>query len=88
MSMSPVLTESARPTSRSQTPVSKPQNAKNQRHAEDALKTLEEHILMDGFKIVFDLEKSRGSYIYDACSGRRLIASSERLSFVANLTIR
>ena len=73
MSMSPVLTESARPTSRSQTPVSKPQNAKDQRHAEDALKTLEEHILMDGFKIVFDLEKSRGSYIYDACNGRRLI---------------
>lgn len=28
---------------------------------------------MDGFKIVFDLEKSRGSYMYDVPSGRRLI---------------
>ncbi len=39
----------------------------------NALQTLEKHILLDGFKIVFDLEKSRGSYMYDAPSGRRLI---------------
>jgi L-lysine 6-transaminase len=37
------------------------------------LKNLEQHILLDGFRIVIDLEKSRGSYLYDAASGRRLI---------------
>ncbi|MGI8819437.1 MAG: L-lysine 6-transaminase [Chthoniobacterales bacterium] len=53
--------------------MSKPQRPNQKRPAGDALKTLEEHILLDGFKIVFDLEKSRGSYMYDAPSGRRLI---------------
>lgn len=37
------------------------------------LRELEQHILMDGFKIVIDLEKSRGSYLYDAATGHRLI---------------
>ncbi|MGH7936882.1 MAG: aminotransferase class III-fold pyridoxal phosphate-dependent enzyme, partial [Chthoniobacterales bacterium] len=37
------------------------------------LNVLEEHILLDGFKIVIDLEKSRGSYLVDAASGHRLI---------------
>ncbi len=37
------------------------------------LSTLEEHILLDGFRIVIDLEKSRGSYLYDAANGHRLI---------------
>jgi hypothetical protein len=35
------------------------------------LKNLEQHTLLDGFRIVIDLE-SRGSS-YDAASGRRLI---------------
>ena len=73
MSMPPVLTESARPSSRSQSSVSKSQNPNQQQQAGDALKALEEHILLDGFKIVFDLERSRGSYMYDAASGHRLI---------------
>src|SRR5882724_3718318 len=34
---------------------------------------LEGHILVDGFKLVFDLEKSRGSKFVDAASGRELI---------------
>ena len=34
---------------------------------------LEKHILVDGFKIVIDLEKSRGSYLVDAPSGRTFI---------------
>src|SRR5438477_9533969 len=34
---------------------------------------LEKHILVDGFKLVFDLEKSRGSRFVDAASGRELI---------------
>src|SRR5207247_8899109 len=37
------------------------------------LNVLGEHILLDGFKIVLDLEKSRGSYLYDAANGHRLI---------------
>jgi L-lysine 6-transaminase len=71
--MPPVLTESARPSSRSRTNESKPNNPSSQRPAAYALQSLEEHILMDGFKIVFDLEKSRGSYIYNAATGERLI---------------
>ena len=34
---------------------------------------LERHILVDGFKLVFDLEKSRGSRFVDAATGRELI---------------
>jgi L-lysine 6-transaminase len=73
MSMPPVLTESARPSTRSRTTLSKPDHHSNESHPADALKTLEEHILMDGFRIVFDLEKSRGSYIHNAATGERLI---------------
>src|SRR5437764_5306783 len=34
---------------------------------------LERHILVDGFKLVFDLEKSRGSKFVDAATGREWI---------------
>src|SRR6266581_6356795 len=37
------------------------------------LDTIERHVLLDGFKIVVDLEKSRGSYLYNAVNDRRLI---------------
>src|SRR3982750_4172259 len=40
---------------------------------EDVIAELERHILVDGFKLVFDLEKSRGSRFFDAASGRELI---------------
>ncbi|MFL6541279.1 MAG: L-lysine 6-transaminase [Chthoniobacterales bacterium] len=73
MSMPPVLTESARTSQRSPPASSKPSPNKKNRSAADALKSLEEHILMDGFRIVFDLEKSRGSYIFDAAHGKQLI---------------
>lgn len=73
MSMPPVLTESARTSSRSRSIQSKSPNDKSHDAGAEALKKLEKHILMDGFKIVFDLERSRGSYIYDAASGHRLI---------------
>ncbi len=71
--MPPVLAESARTSSRSRTAPSQPNSPIRKRPARDALKTLEEHILMDGFRIVFDLEKSRGSYMFDAATGHRLI---------------
>ncbi|MEP7015035.1 MAG: L-lysine 6-transaminase [Verrucomicrobiota bacterium] len=68
MSMPPVLTESASPRSR-------PTKSDNENRiaASTVLKTIEEHVLLDGFKIVIDLEKSRGSYIYNAASDSRLI---------------
>ena len=34
---------------------------------------LEKHILTDGFKLVFDLERSRGSLFVDAVTGRKFI---------------
>jgi L-lysine 6-transaminase len=35
--------------------------------------TLEQHILVDGFKLIFDSERSHGSYFVDAATGRELI---------------
>src|SRR5262245_6948824 len=37
----------------------------------DVVSDLEKHVLVDGFRIVIDLEKSRGAYLVDAASGRR-----------------
>lgn len=37
------------------------------------LEEIAEHVLLDGFRIVIDLEKSRGSYLYDLAHNRRLI---------------
>jgi L-lysine 6-transaminase len=34
---------------------------------------LAQHILVDGFKLVFDLARSRGSRFVDAATGRELI---------------
>jgi L-lysine 6-transaminase len=67
--MPPVLTEAARTSSKRRVSASKDR----QLAATNVLKTLEEHILLDGFKVVVDLEKSRGSYLYDAATGHRLI---------------
>ena len=41
------------------------------------LKTIEQHVLLDGFKIVVDLDKSRGSYLYNAVDDRRLIVGRD-----------
>src|SRR5260221_10765916 len=40
---------------------------------QEVVTELEKHILMDGFKLVFDPEKSRGSRFVDAATGRELI---------------
>jgi L-lysine 6-transaminase len=69
MSTPPMLTEAAR-TLRPR--LGKSKNRKSI-GASRVLETLEQHILLDGFKVVIDLEKSRGSYLYDAASGHRLI---------------
>ena len=64
-----MLTEAAR-TSRPR--LSKSKNKKSVDPAR-VLHVLGDHILLDGFKIVLDQEKSRGSYLYDAANGHRLI---------------
>ena len=45
---------------------------------------LEKHLLIDGFKLVVDLEKSRGSRMVDAASGRSLI---DFYSFFASMPV-
>ncbi len=40
---------------------------------QDVIAELEKHILVDGFKLVFDLERSRGSRLVDAVTGREFI---------------
>ncbi|MBA3962254.1 MAG: L-lysine 6-transaminase [Chthoniobacterales bacterium] len=37
------------------------------------LDKIAEHVLLDGFRIVIDLERSKGSYLYDAAHDQRLI---------------
>src|SRR6266852_1697926 len=68
MSIPPVLAEAVSPRNRT---------AKSEKQKQIApskvLETIEQHVLLDGFKIVVDLEKSRGSYLYNAVDDRRLI---------------
>ena len=64
MSIAPVLAET--PSTRNRTPKSK---AEKPIAAAKVLQTIEQHVLLDGFKIVIDLEKSRGSYLVQR--GRR-----------------
>jgi len=79
--MPPVLTEAARqPKKRSR--IAETKSAVHD--SSWALRALEKHILMDGFKVVIDLDKSRGSYLYDAATGRRLI---DFYGFFGSLTI-
>src|ERR1041385_4678215 len=37
------------------------------------LERISEHVLLDGFRIVIDLDKSHGSYLYDSAHDQRLI---------------
>src|SRR3954466_12609163 len=74
MSLPPVLTETARPSERSRKNQSKSESEnRGDAAAARALEILEQHVLLDGFKIVFDDAKSRGSYLYNAASDSRLI---------------
>src|SRR6266699_5917816 len=71
MSIPPVLAEASRATR------DRNRTAKNEKQKQIApskvLETIEQHVLLDGFKIVVDLEKSRGSYLNNAVDNRRLI---------------
>ncbi len=64
-----MLTEPARSSGRRSTET----NASKSIDAPHVLQELEQHILMDGFKIVIDLDKSRGSYMANAATGKTLI---------------
>ena len=68
MSMPPVLTEAT--SSRSRTTKSEEQKAIA---PSKVLEIIEQHVLLDGFKVVVDLDKSRGPYLHNAVSGKRLI---------------
>jgi len=68
MSIPPVLTEAV--SSRNRAAKSEKQKRIS---ASSVLAILKQHILLDGFKVVIDLEKSRGSYLYDAATGHQLI---------------
>jgi L-lysine 6-transaminase len=68
MSIPSVLTEAA--SSRSRTAKSEKQKAIA---PSKVLEIIEQHVLLDGFKVVVDLDKSRGSYLHNAVSGKRLI---------------
>ncbi len=50
----------------------------------DVINELEKHILVDGFKLVIDLEKSRGSRLVDAPTGRDII---DLYSFFASMPV-
>src|SRR5438876_7862555 len=68
MSVPPVLTDAASPRSRP------PKSEKPKTIAPSkVLETIEQHVLLDGFKVVVDLDKSRGSYLYNAVTDKRLI---------------
>ncbi len=49
------------------------ENKKKSMNASGVLQSLEQHVLLDGFRIVIDLEKSRGSYLYNAARAIGLI---------------
>src|SRR5437660_8765902 len=68
MSSPPVLTAAVSSRSRAQASQNQPEI-----DAAKVLHTIEQHVLLDGFKIVVDLDKSRGSYLYNRVDNRRLI---------------
>ena len=70
--MPPVLTEPARP-SRSHTAEKPKTETERKAGASRSLEILERHVLLDGFRIVLDDERSRGSYLFNAASNSRLI---------------
>jgi len=41
--------------------------------AQNVHETLGRHMLADGFDLVFDLEKSRGSHFYDLRTGKKYL---------------
>src|SRR6516225_4576406 len=80
MSMPPMLTQAARS---SRPRLSRSKNRKSVGPAR-VLDTLSRHILLDGFKIVLDQERSSGSHLVDAANGHRLI---DLYGFFGSMTV-
>src|SRR5450432_1306930 len=70
MSMPSMLTEAARTPSGNRISASEKSKIESKSRVLDQIA---EHVLLDGFRIVIDLEKSQGSYLYDSAHDRRLI---------------
>src|SRR5450432_1487415 len=70
MSMPSMLTEAARTPSGNRISASEKSKIESKSRVLDQIA---EHVLLDGFRIVIDLERSQGSYLYDAAHDRRLI---------------
>jgi L-lysine 6-transaminase len=51
---------------------------------DQVIPTLQKNILVDGFHVIIDLEKSKGSYIHDAVSGKDLL---DFYSYFASLPV-
>src|SRR3989449_753360 len=68
MTVPPVLTEAVSPRNRTANS-EKPKAISPSK----ILETIEQHVLLDGFKVVVDLDKSRGSYLHNAVTNKRLI---------------
>src|SRR5438309_671473 len=73
MSTPTVLTDVARTSSQRPISESKSIDSDKGKNVSRDLRILEQHVLLDGFKIVIDLEKSRGSYLHNAVVEQRLI---------------
>src|SRR5438132_14217223 len=71
MSIAPVLAET--PSTQNRTPKSEKSRSRGTIAPAKVLETIEQHVLLDGFKIVVDLDKSRGSYLFNRVDNRRLI---------------
>ena len=69
--MPPVLTEASRAV-RDRSRTTKSENQKTLSPSK-VLEIIEQHVLLDGFKVVIDLDRSRGSYLHNAVSDKRLI---------------
>jgi L-lysine 6-transaminase len=66
-----VLTEAVRTSA--QRRASKSEKSQPQPKNSRVLETIAEHVLLDGFRIVIDLDRSKGSYLFDAAHDQRLI---------------
>src|SRR6266513_1369611 len=71
MSIAPVLAET--PSTQNRTPESEKSRSRGTIAPAKVLETIEQHVLLDGFKIVVDLDKSRRSYLHNAVTNKRLI---------------
>src|SRR5689334_19757051 len=49
------------------------QSTKEQLSPKNVLDVLSRHILVDGYHVVMDMERSQGSYLYDARSDRPIL---------------